>query len=45
MNTGDYFPSVKQPRREADQSLPSSAEVKNEWTIPPLPNTPSCRGA
>jgi len=35
---------VKRPRREADHS-PSSAEVKNAWNIPPLPNTSSWRGA
>jgi hypothetical protein len=30
---------VKQPGREADHSLPSSAEVKNEWShtsTPPI---------
>jgi len=31
--TGDSFPRrVKQAGREADQSLPSSAEVKNAWS-------------
>jgi hypothetical protein len=30
--------------READSSPPSSAKVKNAWSIPPLPNTP-WRGA
>jgi hypothetical protein len=30
---------VKRPRREADHSSPSSAEVKNGGDIPPLPNT------
>jgi hypothetical protein len=32
----------QRPGREADNSPPSSAEVE---AIPPLPNTPSCRGA
>ena len=27
-----YFPGVKQPRREADHSSPSNAEVKYEWS-------------
>jgi hypothetical protein len=36
---------VKQPGREADHSLPSSAKVKVSRTVPPLPNTPSWRGA
>jgi hypothetical protein len=31
--------------READHSPPSSAEVKNDGAIPPLPHTPSWRGA
>jgi hypothetical protein len=31
--------------READLSPPSNAEVRNAWNIPPLPDTPSCRGA
>jgi hypothetical protein len=42
---GALFPGVKRPRREADHSLPSSAEVKNGGTIPPLPHTSSWRGA
>jgi hypothetical protein len=29
---------IKQPRREADHSPPSSAEVKNGGAIPPLPH-------
>jgi hypothetical protein len=36
---------VKRPGREADHSPPSSAEVKEYGDIPPLPNTPSWRGA
>jgi hypothetical protein len=30
---------VKLPEREADHSPPSSAQVKNGGTIPPLPHT------
>jgi len=26
-----FFPGVKQPGREAEHSLPPSAEVRNEW--------------
>jgi hypothetical protein len=29
---GALSPRVKRPRREADNSLPSSAEVKNAWS-------------
>lgn len=36
---------VKGTGREADQSPPSSAEVKKEWSSPPLPRTSSWRGA
>jgi hypothetical protein len=36
---------VKRPGREAEHSPPSSAEVKKRGDIPPLPNTPSWRGA
>jgi hypothetical protein len=37
---------VKRAGREADHSLPSSAEVKKmSGAIPPLPNTPSWHGA
>jgi hypothetical protein len=33
---------VKRPGREADHSLPASAEVKKMWiSIHPLPHTPS----
>jgi hypothetical protein len=31
------FPEIKQPRREADHSPPSSAEAKNGGVIPPFP--------
>jgi hypothetical protein len=34
---------TKQPGREADHS-PSSAEVKNDGDLPPLPHAPSWRG-
>jgi hypothetical protein len=46
MGTRGSFPGVKRPRREADHSPPSSAEVK-EWMELYLhsPNTPSWRGA
>jgi hypothetical protein len=32
------FPGVKRQRREAGQSSPSDAEVKNSGDIAPLPN-------
>jgi hypothetical protein len=31
------FPEVKQPEREADQSPPSSVEVKNAWSYTSTP--------
>jgi hypothetical protein len=31
------FPAVKRPGREADHLPPPSAEVKNSWNLPPLP--------
>jgi hypothetical protein len=34
---GAFYPGVKRPGREADHSLPSSAEVKNGDAMPPLP--------
>jgi hypothetical protein len=34
--TGDDFSGVKRPESESDHSPPSSAEVKNGGTIPPL---------
>jgi hypothetical protein len=38
MGIEDYFyPRLKQQRREADRSPPSSAEIKNGGAIPPLP--------
>jgi hypothetical protein len=36
---------VKRQGRETYHSLPSSAEVKNDWVIPPPHHTPSFRGA
>jgi hypothetical protein len=36
---------VYRPGREADHSLPSSAEVKNSGVIPPLPRTTSWHSA
>jgi hypothetical protein len=38
---GALSPMVKRPGREADQSPPSTAEVKNGGAISPLPHTPS----
>jgi hypothetical protein len=39
MGTEGSFPGVKWPGYEADHSSPSRPEVKNAWSIPPLPNT------
>jgi hypothetical protein len=36
MGTGGFIPGVKWQGHEADQSPPSSAEVKNGGTVPPL---------
>jgi hypothetical protein len=36
VDTGDSSSGVKQPRREADNSPPSSAEVKNGGPVPPF---------
>jgi hypothetical protein len=41
---GDFPLGLKRPKREADRSPPSSAEVKNYGTIFSLPNTSSWRG-
>jgi hypothetical protein len=38
-------PGIKRPGREADQSPPSSAKVKNSGAIPPLRHTYSWRNA
>jgi hypothetical protein len=42
IGTGGSFTGVKELRREADKSHPSSAEVKNGGAIPPLPHMSSC---
>jgi hypothetical protein len=42
---GGSFPEVKRPGREADQTPPFTAEVKNGAAIPPLPHTSLWRGA
>jgi len=39
MDTGDSFPGVKQPGREANHSQPCIVEVKNEWSYT---YTPPC---
>jgi hypothetical protein len=36
---GDISPGLKRPKREADHSPPSSAEVKNGGATPPLPRS------
>jgi hypothetical protein len=36
---------IKRPKREADHSPPSSAEVRNAWSYNFTLNTPACRGA
>jgi hypothetical protein len=41
MGTGGSFPGIKRPGGDTDHSPPSSAEVKNSGTIPPLPHTSS----
>jgi hypothetical protein len=43
--TGVLSLGAKQPGREADHSSQFSAEVRMHGAIPPLPNTPSWRGA
>jgi hypothetical protein len=46
METRGSFPGVKRPGREADHSLPSSAEVKERVELyRHSPNKPSWRGA
>jgi hypothetical protein len=42
---GVHYLEVKRPECEADQWQPSTAEVKNNGAIPPLPYTSSWRGA
>jgi hypothetical protein len=43
--SGALPPGLKPPGRDADQSPPFSAEVKNDGGIPPLPQAFSWRGA
>jgi hypothetical protein len=43
--SGAISPDAKRPGREADQSHPSSAEVKNGGAIPPLPHMSSWHNA
>jgi len=38
-----HLRAIKRPASEADQSSPSTAEVKNTWIIPPLHHTFSWR--
>jgi hypothetical protein len=45
MGTKGSVPGVKQSRREADHSPRSTAEVKNEGAIPPLPHVSSRHNA
>jgi hypothetical protein len=45
MGTGALSLGVKWPGREADHSAPSSVKVKNAYSLPPLYNTSSWRGA
>jgi hypothetical protein len=37
MGTGDSFPGVKRPGREADHSPPASAEAKKMWIYTSIP--------
>jgi hypothetical protein len=45
MGIGGYSLRIKRPRREADHSPPSSAEVKNAGVTSPLPHTSSRHSA
>jgi hypothetical protein len=45
VGTGALSQGVKRQGREADHSLPSSAEIKNGGAMPPLPHMSSWRGA
>jgi hypothetical protein len=38
VQTGSGAHTASYPEREADHSLPSSADVKNDGAIPPLPH-------
>jgi hypothetical protein len=40
-----WVPGVKRPRREADHSPPTSAQVKKMWIYTSAPHTPSRRSA
>jgi hypothetical protein len=44
MGTEVFFQGVKRPGREPNHSAPSSAEVKNDWALPPLPSKSSWCG-
>jgi hypothetical protein len=44
MVTGVSYPGGKATGREADDSPPSSAEVKNTWSFTSTPQTSSWRG-
>jgi hypothetical protein len=37
MGNGGSFPGVKRPRREADHSPPTNAEVKKMWIYTSIP--------
>jgi len=37
MCTGVNFPEIKQPGRDVDNTPPSSAEIKNEWSYTSTP--------
>jgi hypothetical protein len=43
--SGAFFLGLKRPGCVADDSLSLSAEAKNGAATPPLPHTPSWRGA
>jgi hypothetical protein len=45
MDNAGFFPGVKRPGSESDNSPPSSAEVKNDGAIPPLPHMSSWHSA
>jgi hypothetical protein len=45
MDTGGFFDGVKRPGREADNSVPTSAEVKKTWIYTSTPPKSSWRSA
>jgi len=45
MGTRSSYLGLKRPKREADHSPSSSAEVKNVWSYTSTPHTPSWSGA